>query len=98
MHGHIPDETYLQTVLYNTPGLTVTKQLVTYVPERPAHTTPTRWMVLDESLLPQVWESGAAFARKVDPVTQPQIIKTLDERVDRQRGTHMPPDAEGPLA
>jgi hypothetical protein len=98
MHGHIPDETYLQTVLYNTPGLTVTKQLVTYVPERPAHTTPTRWMVLDESHLPQVWESGAAFARKVDPVTQPQIIKTLDERVDRQRGTHMPPDAEGPLA
>ena len=96
--GHIPDETYFQTVLYNTPGLSVTNQLVTYVPEGPLRPGPTRWMVLDESHLPDVWKSGAAFARKVDPETRPEIIEVIDEWVDRQRGMHVPPNAEGPAA
>jgi hypothetical protein len=97
--GHIPDETYFQTVLYNTPGLTVSNQVVTFVPERPESLTATRWMVLDEPDLPVVWGSGAAFARKVDPHERPHIIKALDERVDEQRGGMVvTPDAEGPAA
>ena len=32
-HGHIADETYLQTVLYHEPGLDVRNAVVTYVPE-----------------------------------------------------------------
>jgi hypothetical protein len=55
-------------------------------------------MVLDESDLPVVWGSGAAFARKVDPNDRPHISKALDERVDQQRGSAVPSDAEGPAA
>jgi hypothetical protein len=97
-HGHIPDETYFHTVLYNTPGLTVSNQIVTFVPEGPERPTATRWMVLDEADLPVVWNSGAAFARKVDPNDRPHIIKALDEEVDRRRGIIVPPAAGGPAA
>ncbi len=84
-HGHIPDETYFHSVLYNTPALNVKSQVVTYVPEGPERPTANRWMVLDEADLPTVWASGAAFARKVDPATRPQVIQSIDIEVDRQR-------------
>lgn len=95
--SHIPDETYLQTVLHNAPGLVVTNQLVTYVPEGPERPTAVRWMVLSQDDLPTVWQSGAAFARKVDPDERPEVIKAIDEKVERERGTRVA-QTEGPAA
>ena len=98
MQGHIPDETYLQSVLYNTPELIVKNELVTYVPEGPERPTAARWMVLDHEDLVTVWESGAAFARKVDPDERPEVLKALDDKVDRDRGIGTPSSMEGPVA
>jgi hypothetical protein len=87
-HGHIPDETYLQTVLNNAPGLDVRDAVVTYVPPVPpgaAQAGSPRPMVLDDDDLPAVWTSGAAFARKVDPIEKPGVIGAIDEEVDRRR-------------
>jgi hypothetical protein len=84
--GHIPDETYIATVLHNRDELVVGDAVVTYVPEGPERPGPVRWMVLDLDDLPAVWRSGAAFARKVDPVERPEVIKTIDDEVDRRRG------------
>jgi Core-2/I-Branching enzyme len=85
-HGHIPDETYLQTVLNHDPSLDVRNEVVTYVPpmELPAP-GQTRWMVLGNEDLPTVWASGAAFARKVDPVERPDVLRAIDEEVERRR-------------
>ena len=59
--------------------------LVTYVPEMERPVGPTRWMVLGDEDLPAVWASGAAFARKVDPVERPDVLRAIDEEVDRHR-------------
>ena len=85
-HGHIPDETYLQTVLNHDPSLDVRNAVVTYVPPMilPAP-GQTRWMVLGDEDLPMVWASGAAFARKVDPVERPDVLRAIDEEVERRR-------------
>ena len=86
-HGHIADETYLQTLLHHAPGLDVRNAVVTYVPEmvQPPQGGVVRWMVLDDEDLPAVWASGAAFARKVDPVERPNVIRAIDAEVDRRR-------------
>ncbi len=83
--SHIPDETYLQTVLHNAPGLNVSNDLVTFVPESPLRPT-ARWMVLSREDLPTVWRSEAAFARKVDPDARPDVIKAI-EKVETERRT-----------
>jgi hypothetical protein len=88
---HIADETYVHTVLRRHPGLDVRQQLVTFVPDGPARPGPTRWMVLALEDLPAVWASGAAFARKVDPVERPEVISAIDAEVDRRRAR--PPEA-----
>ncbi len=81
--GHIPDETYFHTVLRHDKDLVVTKDVVTYVPIGPK--TPTlRWMVLKIEELPDVWRSGAAFARKVDLADRPEVIRALNAEVDRR--------------
>jgi hypothetical protein len=94
-HGHIADETYLQTVLYHEPGLDVRNEVVTYVPEmvKPPEGSVARWMVLGDDDMPAVWASGAAFARKVDPVERPGIIRDIDQEVDRRRT--LVPEASG---
>jgi hypothetical protein len=96
-HGHIPDETYLQTVLTHAPDLDVRNELVTYVPPMimpAAGAGPTRWMVLGDEDLPTVWASGAAFARKVDPVERPGVLRAIDDEVDRRRAPAADPDRE----
>jgi hypothetical protein len=97
MQGHIPDETYLQTVLYNAPRLTVRSDLVTYVPEGPERPTAARWMVLDRDDLETVWQSGAAFARKVDPDERPEVLKAIDDKVDRDRQIRHTASEGGPV-
>jgi hypothetical protein len=83
-HGHIPDETYFHTVLRHDEDLVVTTDDVTYVPVG-RHRPNLRWMVLKLDELPAIWRSGAPFARKVDPVEQPEVIRALNAEVDRRR-------------
>jgi hypothetical protein len=95
--SHIPDETYLQTVLHNAPGLNVSNDLVTFVPECPLRPSP-RWMVLSHDDLPIVWRSEAAFARKVDPDERPEVIKAIDEKVETERRSRGVSQTKGPAA
>jgi hypothetical protein len=84
--GHIPDETYFHTVLRHAENLVITSDVVTYVPIGPVPPTE-RWMVLKPEHLPEVWRSGAAFARKVDLTNRPGVIRALDREVDRRRAS-----------
>ena len=95
IRSHIPDETYLQTVLYNAPGLNVSNDLVTFVPESPIRPR-AGWMRLSHEDLPIVWRSEAAFARKVDPDERPDVIKSIDEKVETQRGSQGVSEMKGP--
>ena len=95
--SHIPDETYLQTLLHNAPGLDVRTDLVTFVPESPERPT-ARWMVLGHEDLPTVWRSKAPFARKVDPDERPDVMKAIDEKVETERGSRDASQANGPAA
>jgi Core-2/I-Branching enzyme len=95
--SHIPDETYLQTVLHNAPGLNVSNDLVTFVPESPLRPS-ARWMVLSHEDLPIVWRSEAAFARKVDPDERPDVIKAIDEKVETERRSRGVSQTKGPAA
>jgi hypothetical protein len=83
--SHIPDETYLQTVLRNDRSLTIRDRTTTYVPSGPRYPEVKRWMLLDHEDLPAVRASGAAFARKVDTVNRPSVIRAIDREVDRMR-------------
>lgn len=83
----IPDETFLQTLLHNTPGLSIRTAPVTYVLDRPKRPGPDpEWMRLDLDDLPDVWASGAPFARKVDQISRPWVIDAIDRAVDRAVG------------
>ncbi len=82
--GHIPDETYFHTVLRHADNLVVTADVVTYVPMGLTPPVP-KWMVLTFEHLPAVWSSGAAFARKVDLVNHPEVIRAINAEVDRSR-------------
>jgi hypothetical protein len=82
--GHIPDETYFHTVLRHAKDLSITTDVVTYVPIGPKTPKP-KWMVLSLEDLPTVWTSGAAFARKVDLANRPEVIDALNAEVDRMR-------------
>jgi hypothetical protein len=95
--SHIPDETYLQTVLHNAPGLTVSTDLVTFVPESPLRPS-ARWMVLSLEDLQIVWRSEAAFARKVDPDERPDVMKAIDEKVEAERRSPGLSPSKGPAA
>lgn len=79
--SHIPDESYIQSVLAHTPGLVIDDSLVTWVPPEPE--TPTaRWMLLTLDQLPLIEASGAAFARKVDFARNPEVVAAIDARLD----------------
>jgi hypothetical protein len=88
-HSHIPDESYVQTVVRRS-NLTVENADVTWVPPEPGRATPG-WMLLKEIDLDTVLTSGVAFARKVDPARNPEVITAIDARVDVQhRGEDAP--------
>jgi hypothetical protein len=85
----IPDETYLQTLLRITPGLSVADRSTSYVPIEPERPTPG-WMYLSTDDLPAAWASGAAFFRKVDRTERPDVVQAIDEALDRTRSTSRP--------
>jgi hypothetical protein len=87
----IPDETYLQTLLRITPGLSVADRATSFVPEEPEQPTPG-WMYVSTDDLPVVWASGAAFVRKVDRSGRPEVVQAIDAAVDR----HGSPTRPGP--
>jgi len=92
--SHIPDESYIHTVLLHAPGLVVEDSLVTWVPPEPETATP-RWMLLTLDQLPVVEASGAAFARKIDFARNPEVAVAIDARVDRRRSPAGPVERPG---
>ena len=52
-------------------------------------------MLLKPEDLPAVWNSGAAFARKVDPTERPGVIRALNTEVDRSRAGGGLPHRQG---
>jgi hypothetical protein len=83
-HSHIPDESYFQTLVHRDGRLSVDRSVVTWVPPQPP--TPTHgWMLLKDEELPLVSASGAAFARKLDPDRNPEVLAAIDARVDAER-------------
>jgi hypothetical protein len=85
----IPDETYLQTLLRISPGLSVADRLTSFVPDEPEHPAPG-WMYLSTDDLPSAWASGAAFFRKVDRSGRPEVVQAIDTAVDRRRSATWP--------
>jgi hypothetical protein len=85
----IPDETYLQTLLRNTPGLTVADEATTFVLDTPERPYPG-WMQLSSDDLPAAWASGAPFFRKVDRTGRPEVVEAIDSAVDRERSAARP--------
>lgn len=82
---YIPDESYVHTLVRHTPGLVASDRSMTYVPPSPDGRTGV-WMRLGLEDLPAVGASGAAFARKVDPVGRPEVLAAIDALVDRRAG------------
>ncbi len=88
----IPDETYFQTVLRITPGLTVADRATTFVLDEPERPTPG-WMLLSPDDLPAAWASGAAFFRKGDRRGRPEVVDAIDGAVDGRRSPTRPTPA-----
>ncbi len=86
--SHIPDESYFQSLLHHDRRLTIDRSVVTWVPPVPATPQPG-WMLLKDEELAAVSASGAAFARKLDPNRNPDVMATIDENVDE--GRRVPP-------
>ena len=81
----IPDESYIQTLMHHRAhGLQVRNAPTTFVLTTPTRPTPD-WMRLGLQDLPAVWDSGAPFARKVDPGERPEVLLAIDEAVDQSR-------------
>ncbi len=81
--SHIPDESYVQTVLRRSADLRISEHEVTWVPPEPNRATPG-WMLLKAEDLDTVMTSGVAFARKVDAARNPDVIRAIDIRVDAE--------------
>ena len=91
--SHIPDESYVHTVLHHSPDLVLDDSLVTWVPPEPE--VPTAgWMLLKITDLPAVAQASVAFARKVDPKRNLDVIAAIDAEVDRRRPSVGRPDDE----
>ena len=78
--SHIPDESYFQSLLHHDGRLHIDRSVVTWVPPQPPTPTPG-WMLLKAKELPLVSASGAAFARKLDPSRNPEVMAAIDADV-----------------
>ena len=81
--SHIPDESFVQTVLRRAPGLVIDSSDVTWVPPEPVQ-SEVGWMMLKITQLAQVRAAGVAFARKVDPSKNLEVIDAIDAQVDAE--------------
>jgi hypothetical protein len=81
---HIPDESYLQTVVRRSSDVTLDNRDVTWVPPKPVEPTPG-WMLLKQENLDPVIASGVAFARKMDQARNPDVIAEIDAGIDAIR-------------
>jgi hypothetical protein len=92
----IPDQAYFHTILYNHPELVLRNERLTFVvPQRYAALRPD-WMVLRADDLDDVFASGTAFARKLDPTVDPDVANLIDDAVDNRRETTPPRGASCP--
>lgn len=83
-HSHIPDESYFHSVLHRAGDLVIRDSAVTWVPPEPV-TAVAGWMLLKPEDLPAVWRADVAFARKVDRLRNPDVIRAIDATVDNAR-------------
>jgi hypothetical protein len=90
--SHIPDESYVQTVLQHPGDLVVRNADVTWVPAEPTVPTP-KWMVLKMDELPAVHRAAVPFARKVDPARNPEVMARIDATVDARVSSKRAQDA-----
>jgi hypothetical protein len=81
----IPDQAFVQTVLANHPDLVLCNQRLTYLPRQKRPVGPGSWMVVRTTDLDDVWTSGCAFARKIDPEVDDVVSARIDARIDRGR-------------
>jgi hypothetical protein len=89
--SHIPDESYVQTVLRHAPGLVIDQAEVTWVPPEPDR-SEVGWMMLKTEQLALVRKAGVAFARKVDPSRNPEVIDAINAQVDAESPQFNQPD------
>lgn len=92
---YIPDESYVHTVVRHHPELVASDRSMTFVPAAPDGRSGV-WMRLGLDDLPAAWASGAAFARKVDPVDRPEVVAAIDAAVDTAVDTAADTAVEGP--
>lgn len=82
-HTYIPDESYIHSIVHRRDDLRVDDGILTWVPDDPTgRPGGLMWMRLLPDDLPAVRASGAAFARKVDPVGDPGLMATIDAVAD----------------
>jgi len=74
----VPEESYLQTVLANTPDLKLSRNYLRYVDWSRGGSNPK---VLTMADLPQLMKSGAHFARKFDESVDAAILAELDKLI-----------------
>ena len=72
----VPEESYLQTVLANTPGLKLSQTYLRYIDWTTRKSNP-KVLTLDD--LPALKRSGAHFARKFDDRVEAAILDELDD-------------------
>lgn len=85
----IPDQSFFQTVLYNSPGLNLRNAQFTFIPESRSHRGPGGWMLLRTEDFERLEASGSVFARKFDPEIEPDILRMADDAVDSSRRRSM---------
>lgn len=83
-HSHIPDESYFQSLLHHDGRLHIDRSVVTWVPPQPPTPTPG-WMLLKAEELSLVSASGAAFARKLVPSRNSEVMAAIDAHVGAGR-------------
>lgn len=78
----IPDESYVQTIVHNTPGLTVHRGVTSFAPWHAFSREPH--LVLHPEDVPHLAASGAPFARKVGVGPRASVTDLLDAAVGRR--------------
>jgi hypothetical protein len=83
-HTYIPDELFFQTIVLNSPHAeTVLDENLRYI-DWAGDPAPR---ILTTADLPVLDESGKLFARKFDEQVDAEVLRLIDERMDREEAT-----------
>ena len=88
-HTSVPDESFFQTVLMNSPlAPTIVNDDLRYIDWSEGRSSPRTLTMEDRD---RVLDSGALFARKFDPRVDAQILAVIDASIERQAREIHPP-------